>query len=179
MEETKEEVKEKQDFHEKIIKSTEEAIESLVEDGIQPSDVEMLDKLVDIHKDICEEKYWKRKENMYMNYGNYGNYNRGNYNGNYNAYGEYNRGYGEYNDEYNARGRDSKYRGYGHLDRMYNEYGNYNYGRERYGANEDTKKSLEYMLRSMEDFARMLKEEAQSQEEVNMIKQTAQRIAQM
>jgi hypothetical protein len=31
----------------------------------------------------------------------------------------------------------------------------------------------------MEDFARMLKEEAQSQEEVNMIKQTAQRIAQM
>ena len=56
MEETKEEVKEKQDFHEKVIKSTEEAIESLVEDGIQPSDVEMLDKLVDIHKDIGKER---------------------------------------------------------------------------------------------------------------------------
>lgn len=61
-----------------------------------------------------------------------------------------------------------------------NEYGNYNYGRERYGANnEDTKKSLRYMLESMEDFARMLKEEAGSQEEVEMIRQTAQRIAQM
>ena len=35
------------------------------------------------------------------------------------------------------------------------------------------------MLESMEDFARMLREEAQSQDEVEMIRQTAQRIAQM
>jgi hypothetical protein len=35
------------------------------------------------------------------------------------------------------------------------------------------------MLESMEDFARMLREDAQSQEEVEMIRQTAQRIAQM
>ena len=35
------------------------------------------------------------------------------------------------------------------------------------------------MLESMEDFARMLKEEASSQEEIEMIRQTAQRIAQM
>ena len=35
------------------------------------------------------------------------------------------------------------------------------------------------MLRSMEDFARMLKEDAGSEEEVQMIRQTAQRIAQM
>ena len=51
--------------------------------------------------------------------------------------------------------------------------------RERYGANEDTKRSLKYMLESMEDFARKLREEASSQEEVMMIKETAQRIAQM
>ena len=62
---------------------------------------------------------------------------------------------------------------------MYEDYGRYMQSRERYGAGEDTKKSLEYMLRSMEDFARMLKEDAQSQEEVMMIKETAQRIAQM
>ena len=72
-----------------------------------------------------------------------------------------------------------RYRGHEHLDRMYDNYGRYEEGRQRYGANEDTKKSLEYMLRSMEDFARMLKDEAQSQEEVMMIKQTAQRIANM
>ena len=35
------------------------------------------------------------------------------------------------------------------------------------------------MLQSMEDFARMLRDEAQSQEEVEMIRQTAQRISQM
>ena len=62
---------------------------------------------------------------------------------------------------------------------MYDHYGRYEEGRQRYGANEDTKRSLKYMLESMEDFARMLRDEAQSQEEVEMIRQTAQRIAQM
>lgn len=176
MEEEKKEETKKTNFHEKIIKSTEEAIESIVEDGIQPSDVEMLDKLIDIHKDICEEKYWKRKENMYMNYGNYGNYGR---RAGYDSYGRGN--YGEYNgyDNYGRRGYDAKYRGHDSLDRMYDYYGRYEDGHQRYGANEDTKKSLEYMLRSMEEFAQMLKEDAQSQEEVMMIKQSAQRIANM
>lgn len=176
MEENKQEekeTKEQENIQEKVKKLSEDAIDNLINRGLEDSDsIDILYKLVDIHKDISQEEYWKRKENMYMNYGNY---NRGNYN----AYGEYNRGYGEYNDGYGRRGVDSKYRGYGHLDRMYNEYGNYNYGRERYGTNEESKKSLKYMLESMEDFARMLKEEAQSQEEVQMIKQTAQRIAQM
>ena len=85
-------------------------------------------------------------------------------------------------DSYGTRRRDSRgrYMSHEHLDRIYDSYGRYIDSRDRYGASsEDTKRSLEYMLRSMEDFARMLKEEAQSQEEVNMIKQTAQRIAQM
>ena len=159
-------------MHEKLEKKTEESINKILEEGINTNNLEHLYKLTKINHIAKEE------ENMnYNEYGNYRDYNgRGPGHG---SYGEYNRGYGEYNERYNARGRDSKYRGYDHLDRMYNEYGNYSYGRERYGANEDTKKSLEYMLRSMEDFARMLKEEAQSQEEVMMIKQTAQRIAQM
>lgn len=161
-------------MHEKLQKKSEESINKILDEGITTNNLDHLYKLVDIYKDA------KEAENM--NYGEYGNYSgRGPGHGSYGRenYGEYNRGYGEYNDGYGRRGVDSKYRGYGHLDRMYNEYGNYSYGRERYGANEDTKKSLEYMLRSMEDFARMLKEEAQSQEEVMMIKQTAQRIAQM
>ena len=159
----------KQETITELNKQVEELTKQILNEKINTSNIDNLGKIVDIYKDI--------KEVECMNYsGNYGNsYGRPGYD----SYGEYNRGYGEYNDGYNARGRDSKYRGYGHLDRMYNEYGNYSYGRERYGANEDTKKSLEYMLRSMEDFARMLKEEAQSQEEVMMIKQTAQRIAQM
>ena len=160
-------------MEDKLIEKTKKTIEQILEGDISPNNIEYLYKLSKINH-IAKEGVDK------MNYSDYGYYR--DYNGRgpgHGSYGEYNRGYGEYNDGYGRRGVDSKYRGYGHLDRMYNEYGNYSYGRERYGTNEDTKRSLEYMLRSMEDFARMLKEEAQSQEEVNMIKQTAQRIAQM
>lgn len=140
---------------------TEEKICEILEVGIQGNNLEALGELIDIYKDT------KEVENMrYNEYGNYGNYN------------DYGRdSYGR--ERYGRRGYDSKYRGYGHLERMGNEYGRYNESRERYGASEDSMRSLKYMLESMEDFARMLKEEAQSQEEVQMIRQTAQRIAQM
>lgn len=98
-------------------------------------------------------------------YGNYGNYGRG-------------PGHGSYGEDYGRRGYDMKYRGHDYLGRMYEDYGRYEEGKS-YGNSEDTKRSLQYMLKSMEDFARMLKEEARSQEEVEMIRQTAQRIAQM
>ena len=157
----------------RLLRLTEETIERTIKDGLTTGNLDIVYKLAKIKH--------MEKEDENMNYGNYSG--RGPGHGSYGNYNEYGRdNYGEYNERYNDYGRrgvDSRYRGYGHLDRMYNEYGNYSYGRERYGANEDTKKSLEYMLRSMEDFARMLKEEAQSQEEVQMIKQTAQRIAQM
>ena len=158
-------------MEDKLVKKTEEKIKEILEDDITPNNLDYLYKLSKI-KHLA-------KEDEEMDYGNYGNY--GARRPGYDSYG---RGsYGEYGEgsygEYGRRGVDSRYRGYGHLDRMYNEYGNYNYGRERYGANEDTKRSLKYMLESMEDFARMLKEEAQSQEEVEMIRQTAQKIAQM
>ena len=153
-------------MNENLKKKTEEAINRILKEGIATTNLDHLYKLTKINH-IAKEG---EKE---MNYNEYGNYR------DYNGRGPGHGSYGEYNDGYGRRGVDSRYRGYGHLDRMYNEYGNYSYGRERYGANEDTKRSLKYMLESMEDFARMLKEEAQSQEEVNMIKQTAQRIAQM
>ena len=148
-------------MEEKLKNKTEESIKRILDEGITNNNLEYLYKLTKINKMAKEE------ENMYN--GNYNNYGRESYNN----YGREN-----YND-YGRRGIDSKYRGYGHIDRMYNEYGRYMDGRERYGANEDTKKSLKYMLESMEDFARMLREDAQSQEEVQMIRETAQRIAQM
>ena len=159
-------------MQEKLEKKTEESINKILDEGITTNNLDHLYKLTKINHIAKEE------ENM--NYGEYGNY-RGNYGrDNYgrDAYGR--EQYGDY-DGYGARRRDSRgrYMGHDHLDRMYDDYSRYEEGRRRYGANEDTKKSLEYMLRSMEDFARMLKEEAQSPEEVQMIKQTAQRIAQM
>ena len=145
-------------MQEQLKEKTEESIKRILKEGITTNNLDFLYKLTKINHIAKEE------ENM--NYGNYGNYGR---------YGNYN----EYGNEYGRRGVDSKYRGHEYMDRMYQEYGRYEDGRERYGANEDTKKSLKYMLQSMEDFARMLKSEAQSQEEVQMIRETAQRIVQM
>ena len=156
----------KDETFKKLCEETKKAIDTLIEDGMQSSDVQMLSELTKIYKNV--------KESEEMNYGNYGNY--GYYNGRNVGYDNY----GNYNDgSYGRRGYDKKYRGHDHIDRMSTEYGRYEEGRERYGANQDTMKSLEYMLHSMEDFAKYLKEDAQSPQEVEMIRQTAQRIAQM
>ena len=146
-------------MEEKLIEKVKKKIQHILNEDINTNNLEHLYKLIDIYKDA--------KEVESMNYGrrpgydSYGNYGR-------DMYGNYGR-----------RGYDMKYRGDEELDRMAGEYGRYMESRNRYGASEDTKKSLKYMLESMEDFARMLREEAQSQDEVEMIRQTAQRIAQM
>lgn len=150
-------------MEERVIEKTEESITKILDDGLNTTNLDHLYKLIDIYKDAKEVK------DMNYRYGNYGR----------DEYGRDN--YGRY-DEYGARRRDSRgrYMGHEHLDRMYEDYGRYMGDRERYGAgSEDSKKSLKYMLESMEDFAKMLKEDATSQEEVMMIKQTAQRIANM
>ena len=158
-------------MEDKVIKKTNEYIENIINEELNSNNLEYLDKLVDIQKDVYKIKCMKEEDKMYGNYsgrrpghGSYGEY------GNYGEYSGYN--------NYGRRGYDSKYRGHDKINEMDNEYGRYMESRE-YGAGEDTKRSLHYMLKSMEDFARMLKEEAQSQEEVEMIRQTAQRIAQM
>ena len=185
-EETKEVKEEKQDIMQDVKKKTEEIIKTYVDKELNTEDLEILGNLVDIHKDISNEEYWKRKENinMYGNYGrgNYGNYgaNYGNYNGRVpsrGAYGDgYSEGYGEYGDgSYGRRGRDSRYRGDDHLDRMYSEYGRYQEGRQAYGAgSQESDKSFHYMVKALEDFVRVLYEEADTQQEKTMLKQSLQ-----
>jgi len=171
-------------IHKDLKYATEDMIEKLLEESqgsITSNNLEALGELMDIHKDIANEEYWCEKEDSFNMYGRYGRdeYGRGDYGrDSYGNYGEYReRG----RDSYGRRERDSRgrYRGHDHIDDMYEEYGRYMEGRSRYGANEDTRKSLEYMLRSMEDFARMLKEDAGSEQEVQMIRESAQRIANM
>lgn len=109
--------------------------------------------------------------------------------------------YGNYND-YGARGRDSRgrymgdygrrggqgsgrrYRGYDYIDDMNRFYDNYNEGREasrrgNYGAGDDSLKSLDYMLKSVHQFVKMLREDADSPEEVELIQEYAQKIGDM
>lgn len=136
---------------------------AISEDGIQEgNNLDYLYKLIDIEKDICEIE----KEDDYMNYGGRPGYD---------SYGEYGRGsYGNYGN-YGARGYDMKYRGDEELGRMANEYGRYMESRNRYGASEETDKSFHYMVKALEDFIKVLYEEAEGQQQKQQLRETLQR----
>ena len=64
------------------------------------------------------------------------------------------------------------------------KYQNYSEGREEYNrgnysAKSDTLKSLEYMMQSVVDFIEMLKQDANSQEEIHMIQKYTRQISEM
>jgi hypothetical protein len=155
-------------MHEKLKKKTEESISKILDEGITTNNLDHLYKLTKINHIAKEE------ENM--NYGNYGARRPG-----YDTYGrdEYGRGsygnYGEYGrDSYGRRGYDMRYRGEEELDRMHGEYGRYMESRERYGAGEETDKSFHYMVKALEDFIMVLKEEANSPQQKQQLTQSLQ-----
>ena len=152
-------------MEDKVIEKTGEAINKITKEGLTTNNLDTLYKLIDIYKDAKEVKD--------MNYGNYngrtpGHGAYGNY-GNYGEYGNYGR------DAYGRRGYDMKYRGEDELDRMHGEYGRYMESRERYGAGEETDKSFHYMVKSLEDFIKVLHEEAQTPQQKQMLNETLQR----
>ena len=146
----------------RIFEQTENQLEEILKTNTFGDKIDIVYKIMDIRKDIKKEK-----ESDSMRYKRYNEYNE----------------YGRY-DDYNRRGVDRKYRGGEHLDRMYNNYSNYEYGREEYNrgnynAKNDTLRSLEYMLESATDFFMMLKSEANSPEEMQLIKEYTKRISEM
>ena len=137
-------------MEEKLQETTKKSIEKILNEGLNTNNIEHLYKLVDIYKDA------KEVEDMY--YGNYGGRRPG-----YDSYGNYGENYGEYTrGSYGRRGRDMRYRGDEELDRMYNEYGRYQESRGRYGVGEETDKSFHYMVKALEDFIKVLYEEAET-----------------
>lgn len=56
---------EEKEIQEKLKKQVEEKISNVIEAGIQNNNIDVLGKLVDIHKDLANEKYWKKKEEKY------------------------------------------------------------------------------------------------------------------
>lgn len=161
-----------------------EKINSILKDGVKQTNVDYLYKLVDIHKDLANEKYWdKMKEEDDMRYRGYSgeNYNEG---GSYGRRRRDSRGRYMEGGQYGEYGRRGNYRGHEMIDEMQEHYGNYSEGKEsyergNYGAKQDTMKSLEYMLESVVDFIEMLKKDATSQEEVQMIKEYTKQISEM
>ena len=153
-------------MEDKVIEKTTKSINKILDEGITTNNLDHLYKLVDIYKDA--------KEVESMNYGEYGgrragydSYGRDNY-GNYGNYGEYGRNYGR-------RGYDMKYRGDDSLDRMHGEYGRYMESKERYGAGEETDKSYHYMVKALEDFIMVLKQEAETPQQKQKLNEVLQR----
>lgn len=148
----------------------EEHIKSILEEGISNENVNMLGKLVDIHKDIANEDYWKIKEEKYMR--------------------EYGRMYPDERD-YGRRGRSSsrgRYRGYGHspeekIEEMMEYYENYNEANEEmyrgnYGAEGEMVKSVEAIMKNVCEIVEELAATG-NPEVMRVIKKHAQKISEM
>ncbi|MDE6946563.1 MAG: hypothetical protein K2P14_05200 [Anaeroplasmataceae bacterium] len=181
-EQNKESVKEQ--FNEQnVMKSIKEMVEnelkSALHEGIQQDNIDDIGKLVDIHKDIENEEYWKKKEEVYnMRYRDYSGegYGYGAEGGHvrYEAEGHPN-SYGRRGVPGTGRGR-GRYRGpENKMHEMMEHYGEYSAASEaanmgNYGAEQDSMKSLDYMLKCVCVFMDMLEEEANSPEEAQIIK---------
>lgn len=170
-------MEEEKDLLQNATEQIEEKIKMILDEGIHSENLETLGELIDIHKDLCNEEYWKKKEEvMDMNY------NRGY--GEYGNYGEYGRRRRDSRGRYMRRGVDSRYQGHEMIDEMHDGYQEYSEGREaynrgNYGAKNDTMKSLDYMLQSVTQFIEMLKQDASSQEEMELIKKYTREISEM
>ena len=150
-------------MEDRVIEKVTESIKNIMDEGITTNNIDNLVKLSKI------KHYAKEDKEMYGNYGRrpgYDTYGRDNY-GTY--YGEYGR------DSYGRRGYDMKYRGDDSLDRMAGEYGRYMESRDRYGAgSEESSKSFHYMVKALEDFIMVLKQEADSPEQKQQLMQSLQ-----
>lgn len=151
---------------------TERIIKQITENGLQIANVELLYKLIDIHKDIENEKYWKEKEEnmMYRDYDNYSG-------------GRSRDSRGRYMDSYGRRGVPGtgrgRYRGYDMIEEMGEHYGDYSEGRDNYGNDRETEKSFDKMLQSLEDFTYLIMQEADSQDKIEKVRKTARKISEM
>ena len=163
---------------EKIKEQLKELKKGILEEGIQNNNnLEHIYKIIDIEKDLCEIEEAKN-----MRYGRYDDsYGRDAYGRD--SYGEYNDGYGarrrDSRGRYMERGYDAKYRGDDSLNEMHEQYGRYMESRERYGAGEETDKSFHYMVKALEDFIRVLHEEAETSQQKQELRETLQKSMQM
>ena len=149
-------------MEDQIIEKVEKSIDKIIKEGITTNNLDHLYKLSKINH--------MAKEDKNMNYGEYGNY--GGRRAGYDSYGNYGN-YGE--GSYGRRGRDMKYRGEENLDRVYGEYGRYMESRNRYGASEETDKSFHYMVKALEDFIKVLYEEADTPQQKQQLKESLQK----
>lgn len=169
---------------EKLKELIEEEIKKVEEKGLEMGKLEQLETLVDIHKAISNEEYWKNKEETAMRYGNYGEYNEG-----YEGYGRRRRDSrgrymeGRYNERGTTDGRDRMRGNYGHympypemyMDRMMDGMEGYMEGREQYNrgnynGKDQSVESLEKMLEGTQAFLGDILKDPEQKETHEVIK---------
>lgn len=148
---------------EKLLEETEKKINELIKEGLQTKDIDTLYDLVDIHKDIKNEIYWKEKIDMsYRGYNGYRGYNDG-------AYG---RRYGR-----------GGYRGEDPVMEMQGHYEDYNEAQAEvysgnYGAEGDMVKSVEGIMKNIYEIICELSETG-TPEVMHIIQKYAKKINEM
>ena len=53
--------------NEDLKKQVSKQIKEISKDGIKPTNIDMLGRLVDIHKDLANEEYWENKKEVMEN----------------------------------------------------------------------------------------------------------------
>lgn len=171
---------EEKDIKTQLKEKVEELMSSILKEGIQQNNIEFLEKIVDIHKDISNEEYWKEKINMrYRNSGSYSDGNYGEYSEGSYAGGRRRDSRGRYMDSYGRRGYDTKYRGHDMLDEMNYSYGAYSDNNEYGNYGETSTKELEKMLDCNIALIEHLKKNAKSQEEIEIIDRKVQEMSRL
>ena len=146
----------------------EKIIKQITESGIHGEDVDLLYRLIDIHKDIENECYWKEELEMYRDDTYYMD----------NTYGRRMRdSKGRYMENSYGRRDRGRYRGYDMIEEMGEHYGNYSEGRDNYGNDRETENSFDRMLQSLEDCTYWIKQEADSQDKIEKVRRTARKIS--
>lgn len=178
MEENKELTQEKtqeKTMCEKVNSEVERLINKIVEDKLQIENVEILGELIDIHKDLANEKYWKVKEENYMYRESYG---RGRYNeGGYGRRGVPGSGRGRYRGQYGNNPEEM-------MEEMKEQYMEYNEGREQYnrgGSYNGEEQMIEATEGIMKNITEIVKELAESDnpEVIKIIQKHARKIMEM
>lgn len=173
-------------LNDKVKSKVEEKIGKIIDVGIQSDNVDYLYKLIDIHKDIENEEYWKvKKEGILMRYMDYGREEYGNANYGRRGVPGTGRGYGD--GSYRRRGVPGtgrgRYRGEYAIDEMKDYYMNYNDAtdemeRGNYGAEGEMIKSVETIMENIYEIVQELSE-ANSPEVNQIIKKYSRKISEM
>lgn len=142
-------------------------LSNVISEGINTNNVAYLGALIDINKDISQEKYYDvKKEVLDMRM--------------YDGYRD------NYDDmSYGRRRRDSrgrymgKHHAYDMIDQMGRYYGKYVDDMETYGHDSETEKSFDKMVECLEGFAYSVMEEANDPTKIEKIRKVARRISEM